>query len=68
MGVSKTKGTISGISSSYVDNKNSLYQQRSRSAQFSAYWTSVQIKMVPPSELLPYPKILFAWQTLPHKG
>jgi hypothetical protein len=29
-----------------------------------AYWTSVQVKMVFPSKLFPYPKILFAQQTL----
>jgi hypothetical protein len=27
--------------------------------QSMAYWTSVQLKMVTPSELFPYPKILF---------
>jgi hypothetical protein len=32
-----------------------------------AYWTSVQIKMVSPCELFPYPKILLAQLTLPVK-
>jgi hypothetical protein len=38
----------------------SIFSHQSSFRQSMAYWTSVQVKTVSPSELFPYPKILFA--------
>jgi hypothetical protein len=46
----------------------SILRHLSSIRQSMAYWTSLQVKTVSPSELFPYPKILFTYQTLPREG